>query len=90
MTRFCPACDEMREVRPERRAETYFVLGEAVEVEAEVLVCTACRNTVFDRAKDEKNLRAAYDIYRKRHGLLLPEEILSLRERYGWKTLGKS
>ena len=83
MTRFCANCDEIREVRTERRRETYPVRGEPVEVEAEVLVCTACGRMVFDRAQDERTLRAAYGLYRQRHGLLKPEEIRSLRERYG-------
>lgn len=83
MTRFCPNCDDIREVISKRQLETYHVRGEAIDVEAEVLVCTTCGSPVFDPETDERNLQAAYRIYRQRHGLLTPEEIRSLRERYG-------
>ncbi len=83
MTRFCPNCDEVRDVREERRKESYSVRGETVEVDAHVVVCTVCGRTISDPARDEQVLRTVYAAYRERHGLLKPEEIRALRERYG-------
>lgn len=83
MTRFCPNCDEFRQVREERRKESHSVRGETIEVDAHVLVCTVCGHTISDPARDEQVLLAVYAAYRERHGLLKPEEIRSLRERYG-------
>ncbi|WP_324718136.1 type II TA system antitoxin MqsA family protein [Carboxydochorda subterranea] len=83
MTGYCPNCDETRELRTERRRETYMVRDEPIEVEADVLVCSTCGQAVFDEKRDERTLRAAYDVYRARKGLLKPDEIRELRERYG-------
>lgn len=83
MTGYCPHCDQTRELRTERRPEAYVVRGEPVEVDAEVLVCDTCGQSVFDPERDERTLVAAYDVYRERKGLLKPAEIRRLRARYG-------
>ena len=83
MTGYWPNCDEARELRSERRRETYMVRGKPIEVEADVLVCSTCGQAVFDEKRDERTLPAAYDVYRARKGLLKPGEIRQLRERYG-------
>lgn len=83
MTRFCPNCDELREVSREHRVETHHVRGEPIEVEAEVVVCSVCREAISDPELDEQTLGKVYDIYRDRHGLLHPQDIKRIRERYG-------
>ncbi|WP_324667992.1 type II TA system antitoxin MqsA family protein [Geochorda subterranea] len=83
MTGYCPNCDDTRQLRTERRREAYVVRGEPIEVEAEVLICGTCGETVFDPERDERTLLRAYNVYRERKGLLKPDEIRRLRERYG-------
>lgn len=83
MRDFCPNCGTTRDLRIAERRETYRVRNEPIEVDARVAVCAVCGKDVFDPQLDETTLRAAYAVYRARRGLLQPEEIRALRERYG-------
>lgn len=88
MTDYCPNCGEDRPLREERRREPYHVRGESIEVDADVLVCTACGEDVAEPTRDDRTLRAAYDEYRRRYSMLSPERIRELRERYGLSQRG--
>lgn len=90
MTGYCPKCDGDRALRPERRRETRIVRGDAIEVEVEVLVCATCGIGIAEPERDDQTLRAIYDEYRRRHGMLFPEQIKGLRERYGLSQRGLS
>ncbi|HOO52024.1 MAG TPA: type II toxin-antitoxin system MqsA family antitoxin [Alphaproteobacteria bacterium] len=83
MKGYCPNCDKEVILREERRKETYPVKGEEITIDATVCVCSECNEDVWDRETDDANLDMAYNIYRKRHGLLSPEEIKCIREKYG-------
>ena len=83
MTVYCPHCDDDQTMHRELRMETFEVRGEPIEVRSEVLVCDYCGNTVSDPDLDEQTLKQAYNEYRRRHGLLLPQEIRELRQSYG-------
>lgn len=78
----CPACGAMMK---EKRARLSFpVNGEDVRVpDATHLACPKGHDPVL-RADDARRLRErAFDIYRKKYGLLTADEIRSLRERFG-------
>lgn len=83
MTGFCVHCEDERGLREEKRRQSLVVKEERIEFDAVVAVCEACGETVFDKERDERILREAYDLYRKRAGLLTGTEIRQLRERYG-------
>jgi putative zinc finger/helix-turn-helix YgiT family protein len=80
---YCDVCGKEVEARRITKKETYSVCGEAVEVDAQVQVCPECGEELFCEELDQNTLLAAYNIYRKRHKLLLPEEIRKIREQYG-------
>lgn len=80
---YCGKCGVEREVRTTQRRETYPVKGEPTDVESNVAVCVECGGDVFVKELDERNLKRAFDAYRRAHDLLTAADIKSLRERYG-------
>ncbi len=79
---FCPYCNAEHEGTIRVQQETYPVKGENVTITARVRVCNACGNELWDDQLDSKNLKAAFAIYRNRHGLLHPEQIQKIRMKY--------
>ena len=80
---FCAECRD--EVAPQvvRRDEIYQVRGEEIPVLCHVAVCPVCKNDIVDESLEERNLELAFGEYRRHHNLLRPEEIRTIRERYG-------
>jgi YgiT-type zinc finger domain-containing protein len=73
-TTFCPKCMKDVDVRIEDRRETLPVLGEEIEVPAEVAVCTVCGNEVWSDELEDATLARAFAEYRRRHGGIWPGE----------------
>ena len=65
------------------RTERLVVRGESIDVDARVAICPCCGETVFSEDLDEETLQRAFAEYRRRRGLLDPESIRAIRERYG-------
>lgn len=80
---FCPNCEEYTEATLGVEKEIYNVRGEPIEIEAEVAVCQKCGSKIFDEERDWRNLEIAYSHYRKKYSLLSPDEIRTIREKYG-------
>lgn len=78
----CGNCDFVEHTRVETRIERVPVKGEDTEITSNVRVCSKCGEDIFDEELEEKNLTIAYDIYRKQHNLLFPEQIKAIREKY--------
>lgn len=78
----CPACKQGR-LRPVLRTRTFHPRGSTVEVELLTSQCDHCQIQTTRAAQHDENLRRL--AARKVHygGLLMGEEILSLRKRYG-------
>ena len=79
---FCEKCNEFCTYTVKEVEETYPVKGEDVTVKAFVSYCKECGEELWNEELDEGNLLRAYDEYRKRHNLLSPAEIKSIREKY--------
>ena len=78
----CPACKQGC-LHPALRTRTFHPGGNAVEVQLLTSQCDRCEVETTRAAQHDENLRrlaARKDSYR---GLLMGEEILSLRKRYG-------
>ncbi len=82
-TTFCSQCMKETDVHIEDRRETLPVRGEDIEVEARVAVCSSCGEDVWLDELEDETLRRAYTEYRRRHGLLQPEEMQRIRRRWG-------
>ncbi len=83
MKKYCEECGREVETKIIRKKESYDVCGEQIEVEAQVLVCAECGEEFYCEELDNATLVTAYNEYRRRHKLLLPEEIKKIREQYG-------
>ncbi len=79
---YCPKCNADVETTVREVLETYPVKGESITVKALVRFCNVCGEDLWDEELDEQNLLRAYAEYRRIHGLLQPEEIRAIREKY--------
>ncbi|MCM1538650.1 MAG: DUF4065 domain-containing protein [bacterium] len=83
MRKYCDECGKEVETKILTKRETYDVCGETIRVDAQVLVCADCGEEFYSEELDSATLVLAYNEYRRRHKLLLPEEIKKIREQYG-------
>lgn len=83
MRKYCNECEREVETTIITKKETYEVCGEPIEVDAQILVCADCGEEFYSEELDNATLVRAYNEYRRRHKLLLPEEIKKIREQYG-------
>ena len=82
MKKYCEECGKEVETKVISKKEIYKVLGEDIEVQAQVLVCADCDKEFYCEELDNTTLINAYNEYRKKHKLLLPTEIKQIRELY--------
>ena len=80
---YCQRCGEVSEVEIREEKETYPVKNEQTEILASLTYCRQCGEQIWNESLDENNLKEAYRIYRLKHGLLQPEVIKRIREKYG-------
>jgi putative zinc finger/helix-turn-helix YgiT family protein len=78
---YCPMCEEDRNSRTETVREEYDVRGETIALDIPRLICLTCGESMIDEAFGDPTHRL-YAEYRRRHGLLSPEQIRSVREKY--------
>ena len=78
---YCEACGKEVESKVVVRTETFTVYGEDISVDAEVKVCAECGEELFSEELDSGTLVRVYNEYRRRHKLLLPEELNYLAPR---------
>ncbi len=83
MKKYCEVCGKEVGTKIITKRESYNVCGEAIEVDAQVLICAECNEEFYCEELDNVTLINAYNEYRRRHRLLLPEEIKKIREQYG-------
>lgn len=88
MKGYCDTCGKEVETKIINRQETFNVCGERITVDAQILVCTECGEELFCEELDSATLINAYNEYRRKHKLLLPEEIKKIREQYGLSQRG--
>ncbi len=83
MKKYCEECGKEVETKIITKMESYDVCGEQIEVEADIMVCEECGEEFYCEQLDNETLVNVYNKYRKKHKLLLPEEIKAIREQYG-------
>ncbi|MGB4001966.1 MAG: type II TA system antitoxin MqsA family protein, partial [Bacillota bacterium] len=79
---YCDVCRMETDVAETERKETYPVKGEPITVDARVKVCTQCGTDLFDEDLDNANLNAAFNIFRKKNGLLGSDDVRRIRKKY--------
>jgi putative zinc finger/helix-turn-helix YgiT family protein len=80
---YCETCGSFVEPDEITRDETYLVKGEPVTVTATLAICPVSGDELSNEALDDETLCRAFAVYRARHGLLQPDEIKSIRLKYG-------
>ena len=80
MRKYCEECGKEVETKIITKKETYEIYGEQIEVNARILVCAECGEEFYCEELDNTTLVNTYNEYRRRHKLLLPEEIKQIRE----------
>lgn len=83
MMEYCDVCGKEVETKIITRQETFKVCGEDITIDAQVLVCAECGEELFCEELDSATLVNAYNEYRRKHKLLLHDEIKKIREQYG-------
>ena len=83
MMEYCDVCGKEVETKITTRQETFKVCGEDITIDTQILVCTECGEELFCEELDSATLVNAYNEYRRKHKLLLPDEIKKIREQYG-------
>jgi len=83
MRKYCDECGKEVETNIITKKEVYDVCGEAIQADAQVLVCAECGEEFYSEELDNATLITVYNEYRRRHKLLLPKEIKKIREQYG-------
>lgn len=68
--------------------KVYKVNSDDIEVQANILVCCCCNEEIYYKELDDAILINVYNKYRKKHKLLLPEEIKQIRALYGLSQRG--
>ena len=71
----CEICGNETNFFTSHRSETYPVLGEDIAVFTPHFICGECGAIIFDEKLDDESLKAAYDIYHKKHNLCNPNII---------------
>jgi putative zinc finger/helix-turn-helix YgiT family protein len=81
MLGYCPSCAKESRLTRLHKSETLLVKGEPISLEVEHFQCLECGRGFPDPAFDPG--AAAVREYRRRRGMLQPEEIRAFRSRYG-------
>ncbi len=80
----CPICNKPVDKGALTNKEKDFVIrGEHIHVNMECYQCKECGEEFIVPGKQPDAFEQAYNIYRKNHQLLQPDEILSFRRKYG-------
>lgn len=79
----CPVCEVERDLIYGRIDETVKVRNEEIEVASNIYYCPEGDHYFYDATDEENKFQTAYSEYRKRKGLLQPEEIRQIRDQYG-------
>jgi putative zinc finger/helix-turn-helix YgiT family protein len=84
MRGICPNCEKETDLELVHAAENIEVRGEQIKIDMEYYRCLSCGEEFEDPRSDDDPLDKAYREYRRRHGMIQPEEIRNLRKRYGF------
>lgn len=87
---FCPECLKDVPFRQETALEETQVFNEKVISEVTHCYCSVCGSEIDVPDIMDRNFHLAYDVYKKKKGLLSSAEIRSLRKKYHLSATGLS
>ena len=84
MKLICPVCEKEVKVEPANTIRKVNVRGEIFEVPVKLYRCLECGyDQIEDHDDPQDEIDIAFREYRKKHNMLQPEEIKSIRKKYG-------
>ncbi len=78
----CPHCEAMRNIRIVCERETMKIRGEDVEFDSVFSVCETCGKDFASGEQMDAEIESARAVYRARHGIIGPAELVAMRARY--------
>lgn len=82
MKSYCPNCENDNLFSIIEKEETFPVRREEVKVISRVKICDICKEEIFDETLDNENLIKAYNMFRKKKGILFPQDVKAIRQKY--------
>jgi putative zinc finger/helix-turn-helix YgiT family protein len=79
----CPICERRRNLEYGERSEIVKIRGEEIPVKVNAYYCTEGDHYFYDLQDEEDKYQTAYREFRQRKGMLQPDDIRHLREKYG-------
>lgn len=87
----CPICLRESEIHIVHTMDSQKIKRDVVQATIESSVCSSCNEEFWTADQTQKNLEAFRAVYRAAHGIISPQGIVSLRQKYdvSQKTMGK-
>lgn len=79
---FCEECRRDVEYMVETASIKRKLKGEEYEYTGKMAICTECGSEVYAADIEDENLKALYDIYRQKNGIISLEKILQIPQKY--------
>ena len=79
---FCPECRRDVKYSVKENKETAELKGEVFEFTSPTAYCEKCGSEIYVAELEDANLKALYDLYRQRHGIISLEDIRVIPEKY--------
>lgn len=79
----CPVCGQTTQIEKGIRKDVLTIRDTPIKFTATLRRCSACGEYFSTTEEEEGNFATAYNLYREKKNLLKPDEIKSLREKYG-------
>jgi putative zinc finger/helix-turn-helix YgiT family protein len=79
----CPICERIKSLSYGTKKETVRINKQKINVLTRTYYCNEGKHHFYSPEDEENKFQNAYREYRNRNGLLQPEEIKEIREKYG-------
>lgn len=81
--KYCGECLEDSDFTPVKTKKLFNIKGESIEIMVTRYQCSNCGEIIPDPDLEEQYYAQVYSEYRKRKGMLQPDEMVQIREMYG-------
>lgn len=83
---FCPECRQDVRFTVKEKLDSAVLKGDVYEFASKTAYCNECGAEVYVPEIEDGNLKALYDVYRQKHGIISIEDIRAIPEKY---SIGK-
>jgi len=79
----CPICEDITNLSYGTKSEALTINNQSINIKSKAYRCDDGKHFFYDPIDEESKFQDAYRKYRALNGLLQPEEIKDIREKYG-------